>query len=450
MRRLLLITALLCVPTATTAEGATRWVVKGGGWGHGLGMSQYGAYGQALAGRDYKTIVKHYYRGTKLGQASGSVRVLLLASVDSSTFTGANRVGNKTVKPGANYVVTRGGGGIVVRTARRGKVVARSGGVLRVMGPSGRVTVAGKGTYRDVIEYRPGLSGGVTAVNKVELENYIRGVVPNESPASWPQAALRAQAVAARSYALGTGSDNGIYDHVDTVGSQVYRGYSSEQPSTNQAVAATAGEVLRYDGKVIVAYFHSTSGGYTENNENIFMCEGCQAIPYLRGVKDPWDKHSPYHRWRLTYNASALGAGLGVGRLKRVRVHRRGVSGRIVSATFRGSAGRARLQGFAGIRARLGLRDVPSTIKRISSRGSRSSAAKAGVSEHGVAREIFGSIAPARKGARIRVQRRSGGGWRTVGRDRLGREGAYRVVVGGPGTFRVIAGGDPGPVVRVR
>src|SRR5688500_20362750 len=89
MRKLLLTTALLMLPVPATADSATRWVVKGGGWGHGLGMSQYGAYGQALEGRGYRQILRHYYRNTTLGQASGRVRVVLLASVASSTLGGA-------------------------------------------------------------------------------------------------------------------------------------------------------------------------------------------------------------------------------------------------------------------------------------------------------------------------------------------------------------------------
>ena len=448
MRRLLLITAILCLPTAS-ADAATRWVVKGGGWGHALGMSQYGAYGQALAGRNYKRIVKHYYRSTELGEASGDVRILLLASVGSSTFRGAKRVDGKRVKPGKTYTVTRRGGRIVVR-ALGGKRVARSSGVLRVTGSKDMVTVGSKGTYRDAIEYRPGLSGGVTAVNHVELEHYLRGVVPRESPASWPIEALKAQAVAARSYALAAGADNGIYDHVDTPASQVYGGVGAEHPNTDRAVAETNGKVLRHDGKIIVAYFHSTSGGHTENNENIFSCSGCVALPYIRGVRDPWDKHSPYHRWRLSYSAPGLGAALGVGRLKRVKVQKRGVSGRIIYAKFRGSAGRVRLHGWDGIRGQLGLRDIPETFRRIRSRGSRSSAAAAGVGSRGVAREISGSFVPARKGARVKVERRSGAGWKRVGSGRIRRGGKYRVAVQRAGTYRVVSAGDRGAPVRVR
>jgi stage II sporulation protein D len=439
------------LPVPATADAATRWVVKGGGWGHGLGMSQYGAYGQAREGRGYKTILHHYYRDTELGQAGGAVRVLLLASVPRVNFAGADRVGGEQIRPGRTYTAFRSGGRVVVVNGR-GKRVARSSGVLRVLSPNGLVGVATKGrTYRDVIELRPGASGGVTAVNKVKLENYIRGVVPNESPASWPLEALKAQAVAARSYALGTRTgSNSVFDHYDTVASQVYGGYSSETARTNRAVSRTAGQVLRHDGKVITAYFHSTSGGHTENNENIFICATCKPLPYLRGVKDPWDRHSPYHRWGpVNYTPSRLGAAMGVGRLRRVTINKRGVSGRIIYATFHGSAGRERVDGWSGLRGRLGLRDLPSTIKRVTSRGSTARAAVSGVSV-ALARDVSGSIAPSREGARVVVQRRTSGQWKRVADGRLGHSGAYRVPVEAAGLYRVVSAGAAGPAVRVR
>ncbi len=272
--------------------------------------------------------------------------------------------------------------------------------------------------------------------------------MPNESPGSWPIEALKAQAVAARSYALGTNSGNAVFDHYDTVASQVYGGYSSEQAKTNRAVARTRGEVLRYNGEVIVAYFHSTSGGYTENNENVFM--GSTPLPYIRGVRDPWDKASPYHHWRLTYSARRLGGAMGVGRLRSVRVNRRGVSGRIVRATFRGSAGRNRVDGWSGLRGRLGLRDIPSTIKRITASGSTARAAVAGLSSRALARDIFGSVSPARKGTAIVVQRRIDGRWQREAKGRLGESGRYRIAVEGAGLYRVLTGGDTGPTLRVR
>jgi stage II sporulation protein D len=409
-------------------------------------MSQYGAYGQARAGRDYKTIVHHYYRHTELGKATGSIRVLLLASVPSVTFGGANQVGSKRISARQNYTAVRVGGRVVVRNSR-GKRVARSSGVLRVLSPSGIVTVANKGaSYRDVIELRPGLSGGVTAVNKAELEHYVRGVVPLESPASWPIEALKAQAVAARSYALAE-RRGGVFDVYDTTASQVYGGFSAEQQSTNRAVAKTNGQVLRYQGKVITAYFHSTSGGHTEDNENIW---GGSAIPYIRGVDDPWDKYSPYHHWRLTYSANRLGAALGVGRLRRVTNVSHGASSRIVRATFRGTGGTRRLHGYMDLKPRLGLRDAPSVIKRLTSNASAARAAAAGVGSHGFARDLSGSIDPGPRGQLIVLQRKTGDGWKRAGSARLGRSGQYRLAVDRPGTYRVVSAGDAGPAVRVR
>jgi stage II sporulation protein D len=284
-------------------------------------------------------------------------------------------------------------------------------------------------------------------VNHVELENYIRGVVPNESPASWPLEALKAQAVAARSYALGTNSGNPVFDQYDTVASQVYGGYSTETARSNRAVARTSGEVLRYDGRVIVAYFHSTSCGYTENNENVW---GGEPRPYLRGVRDPWDRVSPYHHWKVGYSARSLGNAMGVGRLRSVRIHKRGVSGRIVRATFRGTAGRNRVDGWNGIRGRLGLRDIPRTFKRISSSGSTARAAVAGLGSRVLARDVSGSVAPAQPGARVRVERRNRDGWQKVAHGRLGRSGKYRIPVEAAGLYRVITAGYAGPAVRVR
>jgi stage II sporulation protein D len=197
---------------------------------------------------------------------------------------------------------------------------------------------------------------------------------------------------------------------------------------------------------VIVAYFHSTSGGHTENNENVW---GGAPLAYIRGVPDPWDHHSPYHRWKVRYSPRGLGGAMGVGRLRSVRVHDRGVSGRIVRATFRGSGGRNRVDGWNGIRGRLGLRDIPTTIKRIRTGGS-ARAAVAGFGSHVLAREVYGSVSPAASGTTVVVERRAGGGWKRAATGRLGRSGGYSVIVDGPGLYRVVTGGDAGPAVRIR
>ena len=142
---------------------------------------------------------------------------------------------------------------------------------------------------------------GFKVVNRLLLEGYLRGVVPRESPSSWPQAALRAQAVAARSYAVRGIKDQGDFDLYCTVASQVYNGYDGEADSTNAAVKATAGVVPTSGGRPIVAYFFSTSGGHTENIENVW---GGSPVPYLKGVSDPYDTRLAVSR--LAGRAAAL------------------------------------------------------------------------------------------------------------------------------------------------
>jgi stage II sporulation protein D len=136
------------------------------------------------------------------------------------------------------------------------------------------------------------------SINYVDLEGYLYGVVPNEMSASWPEEALKTQAVAARTYAgraLGSYMYNG-YMLEDNQNSQVYKGYSSEDERSSRAVDETKGEMIYYDGELIEAFYHSTSGGRTENSENIWMTP----LPYLVGVEDEYSNSSPYTYWNRT------------------------------------------------------------------------------------------------------------------------------------------------------
>ena len=128
--------------------------------------------------------------------------------------------------------------------------------------------------------------------------------MPKESPASWPIEALKAQAVAARSYAISTPVGGGGFDQYDDTRSQVYGGASAETAKTNQAVDATRLQVVLYKGKVAQTFFFSTSGGHTENNEFSSLGFGQPAVPYLRGVDDPYeaDAGSPYEHWKRKYS----------------------------------------------------------------------------------------------------------------------------------------------------
>nr|PZN03836.1 MAG: hypothetical protein DIU66_06445 [Bacillota bacterium] len=150
--------------------------------------------------------------------------------------------------------------------------------------------------YRGVIEFLPSSNGGLTAINELGLEEYLYGVVPNEMPSSWPMEALKAQAVAARSYAVYTvlqKAGKASFDVTSGTSDQVYSGYDGEQPRTNEAVDATRGQVLMYQGKPALALFHSNSGGITENSGDAFSTQ----LPYLISVEDKFSLLAPNCSW---------------------------------------------------------------------------------------------------------------------------------------------------------
>ena len=258
----------------------------------------------------------------------------------------------------------RGGRTVLLRGARR---LATFTGTVRLV-PARRASVAwGEGGPRADQRYRGELravpSGGrLDVVNAVGLEDYLRGVVPREMPVDWGDdapAALAVQAVAARSYALATMEPGAVYDLFDDDRSQTYGGVASEDPRSNRAVQATRSTVLTYGGKVITAYFFSTSGGRTENVENVFR--GSPPRPYLVSVPDPYDRGSPYHAsWPdpPSFTGAGLGRALGLdGPVDRVEILSRGVSPRVRIARFVARSGRS--AEFTGIelRSTLGLRD---------------------------------------------------------------------------------------------
>jgi len=203
----------------------------------------------------------------------------------------------------------------------------------------------------------------VTVVNELKLETYLRGVVPVEMPSSWPAAALRAQAIASRSYAacrLRPGVS--YYDVTDDTSSQVYRGALGEKATTNAIIAASAGVVLRSGSSIANTLFHSTGGGATENNENVYTSatgkKVAGAVSYLRGSMDrtptgaSYDAASPYATWQTkTYTVAQLSAWFAadprtdVGTLKALDLRDRGVSGRLISVTLIGSAGSKKVSG---------------------------------------------------------------------------------------------------------
>ncbi len=363
---LIAIAALLLVPTSASAADL---VIDGRGWGHGVGLSQYGAYGFALReGRDHRFILAHYYTGSSLGTAPATRMRVRLKRARAPKISGATRARAANRRR------------VTLRQDRGYRFEALSGNRVRVVdGVTGRtrarlaapVTVSGgattklhgiaentrrDGTYRGrMVLLRDGRA--VLAVNHVWLEHYLYGVVPAEMPASWVAEALRAQAVVARSYALTSRRPGEPYDVFADVRSQVYGGVAAEVASTNAAVRATRARVVTVGGDVAQTFFFSTSGGRTASNEEGF---GGPPLSYLRSVDDPHDDLSPVHTWTARFTRRDAERRLGSlvsGRLQGLRVATRSPSGRAVSVVVRGSGGNQTV-GAATIRTALGLRST--------------------------------------------------------------------------------------------
>jgi stage II sporulation protein D len=191
-------------------------------------------------------------------------------------------------------------------------------------------------------------------VRRVELERYVQGVVSAEVPADWPMAALEAQAVASRTYALTAHAGGSRFDVYSDTRSQMYLGKAAETPRTNAAVQATAGQIVTYGGQPAITYFFASSGGHTESVQDAFP--GSAPAPWLVGVEDPYDGGS-LHRWTLEFSLHEAGVrlkGLTKGRFKGIEVLRRGSSPRILSAYVLGSKGNTLTSG-EEIAARLGM-----------------------------------------------------------------------------------------------
>ena len=384
---------LLAAPPASRASEATLVNVSGRGWGHGIGMSQFGAAGYARHGWGYKAILRHYYRGvTFSGVGNRAVRVLLAGGqsrvrvTSAAAFTASDGTRSVTIPGGVEAVLAWAGGYSLAAgdktwtfagpvTFKPGKTLLRLFNRNANGWPKDDKGAQYRGTLRAIHS-----GGGFTTVNRLLLEGYLRGVVPRESPSSWPQAALRAQAVAARSYAVRGIKGQGDFDVFCTTASQVYNGYDGEADSTNAAVKATAGIVPISAGRPIVAYFFSTSGGHTENVENVW---GGSPVPYLKGVPDPYDTASPYHVWPdapLRWTGESVAAKLGAysssnpsgvrGTFRTIYVTKRGVSPRVVHASVIGVDGTVQHAASAAsgwtLRGKLGLRDTWFSVRTMS------------------------------------------------------------------------------------
>jgi SpoIID/LytB domain protein len=376
------------------ANAAATYTFTGDGFGHGAGMSQYGAKGGATAGKTYRQILAHYYRGTTVARQTmpGGVRVGLQQEVTEVSLSGTGRFdfnlsGQRFVSAAANQTW---------------KVRSTATGKYRVLAPDGRRWTVGNPTKwvgvrwvsygtilkvggirykRGWLEFNTQRVGNAyrlrTILHLAPFETYLYGIA--EMPTRWHREALKAQVVAARTYAvekirtIGVRASCNCHLYDDTR-HQVYAGYAKEEGSLGtrwkSMVTSTAGQVVLHNGRLIKALYFSSSGGFTENNDNIW---NGTPEPYLRGVRDPWDAAaSPHLDWSVTFTEAELEQRLAsrpstdVGSLDSLSfVSPRGVSGRItrvISSTrggvrIVGSEGTKRVGGET-LRSVLGLKST--------------------------------------------------------------------------------------------
>jgi stage II sporulation protein D len=431
MRTLTALCALALL-SAGAAGARTTFVVEGRGWGHGVGMSQYGALGFALHGWRYERILAYYYRGTELGSRPNRLVRVLVAE------------GKKRLRVGARAPFRRVAGRDR-STLRRGDrrltvpAVQRVGGSVRYEPGAAPLRVDGTPYRGAIVVYTVGKR--LYAVNHVSLDHYLRGVVSWEVPYYWPPEALRAQAVVARSYTLATVHPRQQFDLFADTRDQVYGGIRAEKRSTNAAVTATAGRVVTWHGRVATTYYHSTSGGRTAASQDAFRTVG--PVPYLRSVPDPYDGLSPRHRWlRRSLTPAELGALLRVGPVRDVVVVNDG-SGRPASVRVIADPSRRSLSGTA-FRDALGLGSAWFTLTVLSLEG------PGGLVRPGEPTRLTGF---ARSASVVNLQKAVGaGGWEPVRRLRLGADGRFQTGVQPVETtrYRLAADGAFGPVVEVR
>jgi stage II sporulation protein D len=372
-------------PPGMTIPGPTV-TFFGRGWGHGVGLSQYGARGRAFAGQSAAAILAHYYPGTTPWSipTTTSVRVLLvddLVPTTASPVAVTGRGGTWTIDGIATVFPADGRLQLIPATGATttwrlvvddatGKVLRQGEAPadLRVRGTTAATLFQLPAASKTYDLFRGTLrilrSGAkVDVVNELPMESYLRGVVPAEMSSSWPVEARIAQTIAARSYAayrLRPGVST--FDVYPDTRSQVYLGVRVETGAASKVVADTSGRVLRSGTAIANTLFHSTGGGATENNENVFVsATGARVagpVSYLRGSSDrdakgvPYDAGSPYATWQTrSYTLAQLSAILAadqrtnVGTLKAIDLRNRGVSGRLISVTLVGSTGRTTVSG---------------------------------------------------------------------------------------------------------
>jgi stage II sporulation protein D len=331
-------------------------VISGHGFGHGVGLSQWGAEERASAGQTYRQILSFYYPGTALGTGPAAARVRVLVAEQPRL-----RLGSR-----ASFAA-RDAQGHVVRLHAGRYSLSSDGSVgrarlvfpLRVQPGAAPLEVGGI-RYRGTLAVKEE-AGRLQAIDTLALEDYLVGVVSTENPGYWPQAALRAQAVASRTYALSHLRPSSDFDLYPDDRSQNYHGLQKEFPSAAAAVAATRGQVVLFDGRPIEAFFSASNGGLTSGVEGVW---GGPPLPYLISRPDPYDARSPARNWgpvkvsvdKLRSAFPGLPSGIAG-----VTVSRNGAE-RAATVTFVGIDGSSYAVGGRAFQQRLGLRSTFLTV----------------------------------------------------------------------------------------
>jgi stage II sporulation protein D len=390
----LVASALLAPPAGARPRlqrPAGHFVFHGSGFGHGIGMSQYGALGLARRGWGAEKIVSHYYRGVAVAQrqpAAPSIRVGLLQSAGTARLLAEAGPYDLVIQGAVVETVPAGQRRTVDITGdRRFRILRTNGTEVATVGGGGSDLIArfGSGSRVRIPEWGHAIADGeirfqvtgpgaahVLAV--VPVDNYVLGI--SEVPNSWPKEALGAQAIAARTYGYwrvaGAQRAGCGCDVLTGTGDQVYIGWdkvaSSQGQRWAQAVQDTAGVVATYRGQPIYAAYSSSSGGYTEDIEKVWT--GAAPQPYLRGVCDPGDYvvDNPNRTWSASFGAGTVTAELRpytgrIGTVTGFAAWRLGVSGRVTSVRVVGTTGRRVVEGW-DIRTGLSLKDTRFSVNR--------------------------------------------------------------------------------------
>ena len=377
------------------------FLFKGRGNGHGLGMSQWGARGRAGAGDDYKKILAAYYQNSRIDSrdTSGMVRIALTHGpidlarpwprvfgpmpfvAEPVTVDGYPQLSGAAgellgfeASPGGRldaFVQSPDGTHRATVAFNRPLVIHGAGAagirtnILQTMGGDFR-TGAEQWRYSGELRLIPKGGATVLPVNVLPIEDYLKGVVPAEMPPYWGVEALKAQAIAARTYAMHKISGGGDFDLEGNQFDQAYSGLTEQVKASSDAVEATKGQVLTYNGQLLSALYMASGGGHTENSEYGFIhwnqgLKPAVNLPYLRGIADPLDRAPSWQvgpfsatdaAQILRNNDEDLGD-----RLVGIDILQKGPSGRVLGVRLRGSSKTDEISGPV-LRAWFGLPDT--------------------------------------------------------------------------------------------